>query len=125
MNTNGNAIRELVCISCPVGCMLTISMDKEDVQVMGHQCKLGVRYAEKEVTNPSRMLTTSIKILNGKEASYMMLPVKTSAEVPKDRLLDCLKVIKSLKLTSPVDFGEIVVENILDLGVDVIATRQL
>ena len=125
MSTNDNTIRELVCISCPIGCILTVTMNKEAIQVAGHQCKLGERYAEKEVTNPSRMLTTSIKIFNEEGASYLMLPVKTSAEIPKDRVLDCLKVIKSLRLTAPVDIGEVVIENILDLGVDVVATRQL
>ena len=126
MNTNGDATRELVCISCPVGCVLTVTMDKKGVQVAGHQCRLGARYAEKEVTNPSRMLTTSIKIASEEDQlSYVMLSVKTSADIPKDRLLDCLKVIKNLKLTSPVNIGDVVIENILDLGVDVVATRQL
>jgi len=122
--------RELVCISCPVGCVLTVTMDEDRVQVIGHQCKLGERYGEKEVANPTRMLTTSIKVATPctdtceQEPSYRMLSVKTSADIPKDRLLDCLEVIKNLELVGPVDFGAIVVENILDLGVDVVATRQ-
>ena len=125
MSVNGNNIREIVCISCPVGCVLRVTMDKESIQVVGHQCKLGEKYGEKEVANPRRMLTTSIKVACKEEPSYAMLSVKTNADIPKDRLLDCLKVIKSLELTSPVNFGDIVVENILDLGVDVVATRQV
>jgi len=117
--------RELICISCPVGCVLTVTVEKERIGVTGHQCRRGVSYGEKEVASPSRMLTTSIKVACEGEPAYVMLSVKTSAEVPKDRLLDCLRVIKGIELACPVNFGDVVMENILGLGVDVVATRQL
>ena len=54
--------RDLICINCPLGCMLTVEMDgKEVVSVSGNTCPRGEAYAKKEVTNPTRIVTSTVK----------------------------------------------------------------
>lgn len=46
--------RELICIGCPMGCPMTVTMENGEVlSVSGNTCKRGDVYARKEVTNPT------------------------------------------------------------------------
>lgn len=116
--------RELTCISCPMGCLLSVELDKEQITVTGNSCKIGLEYGKNEVTNPKRMITTSIKIKN-QNGVEKMLSVKTSETVPKDRIADCLKEIKKAGITGDFSVGDIVIKNILNLDVEIVATRAI
>lgn len=118
---------ELTCINCPMGCMLTATlMDGTaagDIQVTGNTCKLGEKYAVNELRAPVRMVTASIKLDSGK-----MLPVKTNNPIPKAEIAHCLEALKGAKLTpskETIACGDVIIENILSLGIDMVATKSI
>ncbi len=113
--------RNLICVSCPLGCPIEVEIENgEVVSVTGNTCKRGDAYARAEVTNPVRSLTTSVKIENGLHA---VVPVKSSGPVPKDKMFDCMKEINAVTVKTPVKTGDVIIENILGLGVDIVATN--
>ncbi len=115
--------RELVCIGCPMGCMLEVEMEgKEVISVKGNTCKRGEEYGKKECTNPTRIVTSSVKVENGE---VDMLPVKTEQDIPKDKIFDCVKQLKGVKVKAPVNIGDIVLKNIANTGINIIATRKI
>ncbi|MCR4593619.1 MAG: DUF1667 domain-containing protein [Clostridiales bacterium] len=114
--------RELTCIACPIGCAITVSLDdnKNVTDVTGNTCKRGDAYARSECTAPTRSLTSTIRVEGGKE---YVVPVKSSGPVPKEMLFDCMKVINSSSIKAPVKIGDVAIKNILDTGVDIVATN--
>lgn len=116
-------IRELTCIGCPLGCGLEVKMNvSEVVEVTGNTCPRGKIYAEKECTNPTRILTISVNVENGEED---VVCVKTEKDIPKDKIIEAAKALKAIKVKAPINIGDVVLENILDTGVNVIATKCL
>lgn len=116
---------ELICIVCPLGCHLTIEKDesKENgFRVFGNKCPRGEVYANKELTAPTRMLPTTVKI---KGAILNRLPVKTEKPIPKTLVFDCMKVINTVEVTAPVKMGDIIIEDILGTGINIVATRSM
>lgn len=113
---------EMICINCPLGCHLTVHKQGEIIEVNGNTCPRGKQYAIDELTNPIRTLTTTIRIKN---AIYECLPVISSKPIPKDRIFDVLKVLKDVEVTSPIRINEVIVKNILDLDIDIIASRSM
>jgi CxxC motif-containing protein len=115
--------RRLICIECPKGCDLTVDLVNFTVaEVRGHTCPKGEVYARAEIEHPMRQLAT-IVLAEGLEVR--MVPVKTSDAIPRDRLLDAMNEVRALRLTHPVKTGDVIVENFLGLGVDLIATRAV
>ena len=117
--------QEVTCIVCPVGCKLTVVRDEhepEGYRVLGSQCKRGEHYGIKEVTNPTRMLPTTMAI---KGAHLPRIPVRTAEPIPKAKIFDCMDAINRVELEAPIKIGEVVLENVAGTGVDVIATRSM
>lgn len=115
--------RELICIGCPMGCPMTVTLESGSVvSVEGNTCKRGDDYARREVIAPTRILTTTVSVSGGERAT---VPVKTAGEVPKALLLDCARALRNVTLPAPIHAGDIVVCNLLDTGVDVIAVRDV
>lgn len=112
---------ELICIGCPKGCKLQVD-EKNNYAVTGHSCQIGVEYGKNEVINPTRVLTTIVKIENG---IHNCLPVKSSKPLPKDKLIEVSKALKDVVVKAPIKANEVIVENILDTSVDIIATRDM
>ena len=113
--------KNLFCVSCPLGCPIEVEIENgEVVAVTGNTCKRGDAYARAEITNPVRSLTTSVKVENG---IHPVVPVKSSGPVPKDKMFECMNIINSVTVKAPVKIGDVVIENILDLGVDIVATN--
>lgn len=76
--------RKLTCIGCPMGCPLTVVMNGEEVvSVTGNTCKRGDVYARKEVTNPTRIVTSTVRVSGG---SIDMVSVKTKEDIPKGKI---------------------------------------
>lgn len=113
-------MRELICITCPRGCHLKV--DEEKKIVTGNFCKRGEIYGLNEVTNPKRMVTSTVKI---EGASINRLPVRTDKPISKALVLDVLKVLDDITVSHPVNINDIIVENILGSDVNIIATRNL
>ncbi len=102
---------ELICIKCPRGCNLVVDGEK----ISGNLCPRGVDYAKEEQTNPMRIVTTLIKVGDS------VVPVKTSSEVPKAKINDVLKEVSKIKVDTT-SIGDVVLNNILDLEVDIVVT---
>jgi len=111
----------LTCINCPLGCQITVSADALGRQkIEGYGCKRGLEYAKVELTNPTRMVTSTVRLQN---ADIRQLPVKTSAPVPKAKIMDCMCALKAVEVSAPVRAGDIIVRNVCGTGSDIVATR--
>lgn len=115
-------IKNIVCVACPMGCPITVELsDKNEViNVTGNTCPRGKAYAITECTAPTRMLTSTAKVKGGRTA---MVPVKTSVPIPKDMMFDIMKEINRIEVSSPVHIGQVLIENVLGTGADIIATN--
>ena len=112
--------RNLTCIGCPLGCSITVRMEGGSViSVEGNTCKRGDDYARKEVTNPTRIVTTTVRVSGGSEA---MVSVKTKSDIPKDKIFDCVRALKNVKVEAPVHIGDVICKDIAGTGVDIVAT---
>ena len=115
--------KELICIGCPLGCNLTVEMDGgQVVSVNGNTCKRGDDYARKELTDPRRIVTSTVPVAGG---NLPVVSVKTATDIPKGKIRECLIALKEVTLTAPVQIGDVIVENVADTGVDVIATKYI
>jgi len=113
--------RELTCITCPIGCRLSVEIDDEIIKnVRGNKCARGITYAESECLNPKRVLTAAIKLSDGR-----MLSVKTKSPIPKGKIHTAVKKIYESKVRPPINIGDVIVEDIIGTGVDVVATKRL
>lgn len=116
-------IRTLTCISCPMGCPLTVEMDGDEIiSVTGNTCKRGDVYARKEMTAPTRIVTSTVKVTNG---NADMVSVKTKTDIPKDKIFDCVKCLKGVSVEAPVHIGDVIVPNAAGTGVDIVATKDV
>lgn len=115
--------RELICIGCPLGCPLSVEMEGDTVtRVEGNTCKRGEEYAKKECTNPTRIVTSSVMVENG---MIPMVSVKTEEDIPKNKIGDCMKALKNVKVNAPITIGDVIIENVADTGVNVTATKNV
>ena len=114
--------RELTCISCPMGCQMMVCIDNGDIRVTGNTCKRGEIYAKKEVTDPRRVVTSSVRVKNGE---LIRVSVKTETDIPKDQIFDCMADIFKAEAVAPVKIGDIIIENCAGTGIAVVATRNV
>ncbi|WP_228288122.1 DUF1667 domain-containing protein [Thermosipho ferrireducens] len=114
--------KKMICIMCPIGCELTVSKQGEKITVEGNRCLRGREYGINEMVNPRRVLTMSVKVENGE---MDLVSVRTDAPIPKKLIYDIIEYIKKLKVKAPVKRGEIIVKNIFNTGVNLIATRTV
>ncbi len=112
-------MKSFTCIVCPNGCELKI--DEETLKVEGNRCPRGEEFAKSELTHPMRTITSTVKTIF---REVPVLPVRVSADIPKDRIFDVMKEINGVLLKKKVGHGDIIISNVLDLGVDVIATSD-
>lgn len=116
-------IRELTCIGCPMGCQLKAKIENgKVVEVTGNTCKRGQIYAEKECTNPTRIVTSSVMVEGGE---IDMVSVKTEKDIPKQKIFECVKELKGIKVKAPVKIGDIIIEDVAKTGVNVVATKNV
>lgn len=114
--------KELTCIVCPVGCRLTVEENDGKLTVHNNQCNRGVAFGENEFNDPKRILTTTVKITG---SSIKRLPVISTGEVPKRQLLELINELYKITVKSPVKRGDVIVKNIGELGVDIVASRTI
>lgn len=92
----------------------------EDIK--GNKCRQGIKYARQEFYNPQRVVTTTVKVKDGK---IPLLPVRTNKPIPKEIIRECVRYLAKVEVKAPVKLGEIIVHNILNSGADVISTRKI
>ncbi len=110
-------MKNLTCIMCPVGCSLQVEQKGTDFIVSGNGCIRGERYAISELTNPSRIVTSLVRTKHG------ICSVKTTNLIPKEKINDVLAEIAKLKPLR-VEFGQILIKNVLNLNSDIVVTRK-
>lgn len=115
--------KHLTCIGCPMGCALTVTLEHGAVTaVTGNTCKRGDDYGRKEVTNPTRIVTSTVRCAGG---TLPCVSCKTATDIPKSKILDVMKALEGVVVPAPVHIGDVLVENIAGTGVDCVATRNV
>jgi len=112
--------RELTCIICPRGCLLTAEIEGENVSVTGHSCPRGVDYAVNECLHPTRTVTATVRVANRHNT---MVSVKTASPVPKDRMMDVMALLRRTHVEAPVAMGQVILPNVF--GTEIIATKAI
>lgn len=115
--------KDFVCIGCPLGCNITVEADNGEIKnIAGNTCPRGADYVTKELTDPRRIVTSLVRVRGG---ALPVVSVKTAADIPKDRIRDCIKALKMIELPAPVRMGDVVVENVCGTNVDIVATSSV
>lgn len=113
----------LICIGCPLGCPLTVEMDGKNIlSVSGNTCKNGEKYARKELTDPTRIVTSTVRVTGG---TLGMVSVKTSTDIPKGKIFDCIRELQAVDVAAPVTIGQIIIQNVAGTGVSIVATKNV
>ena len=90
--------------------------------VSGNTCRRGEIYARKEVTNPTRIVTSTVKVVNGTSGT---VSVKTKEDIPKEKIFVCVQALRGIEVQAPVHIGDVILENVAGTGVDIVATRNV
>ena len=114
-------MKELICIVCPKGCHLKVD-EENGFAVTGNACPRGAEYGKLELTNPTRVVTSTVRCEGG---AHPRCPVKTDRAVPKGKLFEVMQALESVILTAPVAVGQVVIEDVCGTGANVVATREL
>lgn len=115
-------MKEFNCIGCPRGCLLRVEEENGEFTVSGNSCENGRKFAVSEMTEPKRTICSTVKTVF---ADVPVLPVRVSADIPKDRIFEVMREINSVTVDKRISGGDAVIENVLGLGVDVISTSNV
>lgn len=114
---------EMNCIVCPLGCLGKVTIEDETVkEADGFTCERGLKYAQEEITDPKRMLTTTVRIKGG---VLSFLPVVSSRPIPKKLIMQTMRLLKDVTATAPIKEGAVICGDIFGLGIDIVASRDL
>lgn len=114
--------KQIICTVCPMGCQLQITEGPAGYQVTGNACPRGEVYGIQEMTDPRRIVTSTVKVTGG---DHPLVSVKTSRAIPRDRMFDVIRAISEVTAAAPVRAGDILIPNILGLEADIVATRSV
>jgi len=115
--------RRIICTSCPVGCFMIVTEENgKIVSISGSSCPRGEEYAKVELTDPRRVFASTIRVEGG---VLSVCPVRSKEPVPKDKILDITKAVARVKIKAPIEIGQIIIKNVCDTGVDIVASRSL
>jgi CxxC motif-containing protein len=119
-------IRTLTCIGCPLGCPVSVMLDEtgDIVRIEGNTCKIGNDYARKEIKNPTRMVTSTVRVHNRIKGAAMV-SCKTRTDVPKSKIFDVMRDIRDVTVTAPIHIGDVIKANVAGTGVDMVATKEI
>lgn len=116
-------MKELICINCPLGCHLNVDdSNANDMKVTGNNCPRGVTYAKSELTAPKRMVTSSVPVMGG---DALRVSVKTSEPIPKEKIFECLEIIKTITAVAPVSIGDVLYQNVCGSEANIVATKDV
>ena len=112
---------KMICINCPKGCEMEVTVDGDTVSVTGNSCPKGEAYAKAEVTNPTRMVTGLVRVAGMRKP----LPVKTRTAVPKTKIDEVLYALHQTTVQLPVKIGDVIIPDVAKTGIDVVATANM
>ena len=115
--------KNIICVSCPMGCGITVELNDngEVASVTGNTCKRGDAYARTECTNPVRSLATTVKVKGG---IHNVVPCNSAGPIPKAKMMECMDEIAKAEAKAPVALGDVLIENILGTGINIVATNH-
>ena len=117
------AERKLTCIGCPLGCLITVTIENDEITgITGNTCKRGEIYAGKEVTNPTRIVTSSVEVTGGTKP---IVSVKTASDIPKGKIFEVMKSLKGITVAAPVRIKDVILADAAGTGVSIIATKNV
>ena len=119
---SANKKHKLLCIICPQGCEMEVTEKAGELSFSKGICPRGQKYAKQEIYNPCRVLTTTVEIAN---ADFGMLPVRTADAIPKEKLEAAMRQIAKIKVSAPIQLGEVISQDIADSGIPLIASRTV
>ena len=111
---------EIICIVCPRGCHLTV--EEQTGNVTGNACPRGIAYGLKELRDPSRVVTSTVRV---RDARHARLPVKTDKDISKALVFDVMRALDAIEVDTPVACGDIVLPNVCGTQVNIVATRDM
>jgi CxxC motif-containing protein len=114
--------KEFICIVCPKSCRLTVASVEGKITVTGNECARGEEHGVHEYQEPTRMITTTVAITGG---VLPRLPVISREEAPKALIGQCLETLYGMNVSAPVRCGDVIVKNICNTGVDILASRSM
>jgi len=118
-----DVVAEIRCIVCPTGCIVQVKKDEDgELTYEGYTCNRGLEYAQQEYLAPKRVLTTTIRVDDG---FLPLVPVRSNVPILKNRLTEVLDEIAKTIIKAPVKMGDILLENVLGLEANIIASRDL
>ncbi len=115
-------VKNLICIGCPLGCPLTVTIDGENITVAGNTCPRGDDYARKEILSPTRIVTSSVRV---KDGTIARVSCKTKNDIPKGKIFDIMKEIQAVCVEAPVAMGQVLIADVAGTGVEIIATKDV
>ena len=117
--------RELTCIGCPLGCSITVTLENGEIKdVAGYTCKRGHDYARKEVTNPTRIVTSTVR-LTGSATGAAVGSGTTAQASPKGKIFEIVAALRQVTAHAPVKIGDVLLTNAAGTGVDIVATKNV
>ena len=116
--------RKFICIRCPEGCEITTTLDGYGniTEITGNSCKLGIEHVNAEIKDPRRTLTTTVNVEGG---ALPLCPVWTEKPVPKDKVMEIAAELRKISLKAPVNINQIVLENAVKTGINIVASRNI
>lgn len=115
--------KEIICTVCPMGCNITVEGEGEQIlSVTGNTCKRGAEYASTEFCHPVRILTTTIKTNSQKQP---LVPVRSAKPLPKEKIMECMEVIRKKEAQVPICMYDVLVENICGTGISIVAAADV
>lgn len=114
-------MKNLICIVCPKGCHLSVD-DENGYTVTGNSCPRGAEYGKTELIDPRRIITSTVRIT---AKTARRVPVKTEQSIPKGRIMDVMKALESIDVKAPVSAGDVVLKDVVGLGVNIVATKSV
>ena len=115
-------LKELICITCPKGCVTTVWKEKGEIKIEGKICKKGKEYIKQEYIEPKRVLTSTVVV---ERSPIKRLPVRTREAIPKKKIFPAMNELSKIRIKPPLKIGEVIISNLLNTGVDVIASDDL
>ncbi|MDD3185205.1 MAG: DUF1667 domain-containing protein [Anaerostipes sp.] len=112
---------ELICIVCPKGCHLKVD-EENGYKVTGNGCPRGAAYGEKELVNPTRVITSTVKV---DSETTRRVPVKTNGDIPKGKIYDIMEELTKVTVQAPIRVGDVIIADVLGLGVDIVAAKKV
>jgi len=115
--------RRIICTACPVGCfMIAKEENGHVVSISGNSCPRGEEYAKIEMTDPRRVFASTVRVEGG---ALPVCPVRSKEPVPKDKIFEITKAVARVTVKAPVEIGQVIIKNVCDTGVDIVASRSL